>query len=201
MGSRHRAEHGRALRGAMTAHGASRPSFSPNPCASASRSSAGWPRTIPITSARIARSPGAASSRALRSAMARRACARSIRSHCCVLLRYRMMTAHAKINRESLLTLESLCAGAQSIPRPRAHPQARAHRAPGRAPDAHVRGRADAALPDPGDAAHREDVRGSGHPGRARCLQPPGARRQQFQGDDAQSSTRTSTSAGTRLPG
>jgi glycerol-3-phosphate dehydrogenase subunit C len=49
--------------------------------------------------------------------------------------------------------------------------QARGHRPPpaaqrgaGRARDAAVRGRADDPLPDPGDAAHREDLRRGGHP-------------------------------------
>ena len=79
----------------------------------------------------------------------------------------------------------SLRQGAQGFPRAGARAQEAAHGPPGRARDAAVRGRADDPLPDPGDAADREDVRGSGHRGRARRLQPARPRRLELQGDDA----------------
>ena len=100
------------------------------------------------------------------------------------------MTASAesrppRITRESLLTLEAYAKARKDFrARVLAHKKART-RAPRRAPDAAVRGRAHRSLPDPGDAAHREDVRGSRHPGRARRLQPAGPRRRELEGDDA----------------
>ena len=96
----------------------------------------------------------------------RHARARSIRSRCCAWPTDSTCTmtpcTPGKITRDSLMTLETYA-------KERPHFRARvlehkrsAHRAPGRARHAHVRGRAHDALPDPGDAAHREDVRGGG---------------------------------------
>ena len=94
----------------------------------------------------------------------------------------------AKITRESLLTLEAY-AKVRAATRAEiiAHRKLRT-RAARRARQRAVRGRAHDPPPDPGDAAHREDLRRGRHPERDRCLRAAGARRQQLEGDDAASS-------------
>jgi hypothetical protein len=81
------------------------------------------------------------------------------------------------ITRDSLLTLEAYSRIRKTSARRDHRAPAAAQRRAGRAHDAAVRGRADDPPADPGDAAHREDLRRGRHPVGDRRLCAAGARR------------------------
>jgi hypothetical protein len=75
------------------------------------------------------------------------------------------------ITRDSLLTLEAYARSARAAS-PRPSRTASCAACAGRAHDAAVRGRADHPPADPGDAAHREDLRRGRHPGEIDAYAP-----------------------------